>query len=260
LQNVETHPDQPELVTILKALTGDLRETSPLFARDLAQELIELCQNQGKISNIVLAFFEWAMVEFAVLGNTSESKPVIEEALKMARQQEIGNLTMQFAHLLGAVHYQEGDLQEAKRLACEGLDIAHSLDDKLNASTLRVLMGDISLGEGDYSGAQGCYREALVGFDEMSRKPRFTLSLFAGIADLYAATKELEQATELGAFVQSHPFQHAYWSPHDRADKLLDILESKLPSNTFAAAKNRGRNQDLDNVFEQLLVKFASND
>ena len=119
---VEAHTDQPEMLSILKALATDMRETSPVLARQFAQELIQVCRNQGKMSNLVWAFYEWVMVEFVVLGNIDDAKPVIQEALQMARQQEIANLTMHMSHLLGAVHYQEGDLPEAKRLVHEALD------------------------------------------------------------------------------------------------------------------------------------------
>ena len=117
--------------------------------------------------------------------------------------------------------------------------LAQSVDDSVNSITPFVLLGDISLKEGDCAGAHTYYRKALAGFATVTRKPRFTLALFAGIADLYAAREEWVQATELAAFVKHHPFRHAYWSPHERAGRLLACLETKLSAPSLPGRSRR---------------------
>lgn len=259
LELADPNTDQPEMVTILRTMAMDLREVRPTVARQLAVECIRLCKIQGKVSSLVWAIFEWVMVEFVVLGNVSEAKPMIEEALQMAKQQEIANLTMHFTHLLGAVRYQEGDLQAAKRLSQKALQAAHSYNDKLNSITPLVLLGDIALKEGNLVEAQQSYLKALIGFDDLSRKPRFALALFVGIADLFSEQDKLARATELASFVKHHPFRHAYWSPHERAEILLDTLATRLPRKDFDEASDYGRVMDIDSVFNKMLADLTLN-
>lgn len=251
INSVDDYNDQPEMAIILKHMAMDLRHMQPVLAQEFAEQLITICRTQGKKNKLVWAYFEWAMTEVAVLGNATEAKPIIEEALELAKQEDIINLITVFNRLLARVYYQEGQLDLARKLATEALESAVEVGDSINSVTPLVLLGDVALKEGNIVEARAQYHKALIGFDSITRKPRFVLSLVAGIAELFAVEKRYAAAMNLAFFIKNHPFRYAYWSPHERAEKLLEQLTTTLPEIRFHESSN------IDDVFDTLLVDLV---
>ena len=73
-----------------------------------------------------------------------------------------------------------------------------------------------------------------------------------GLAQVFTAEEQGERAAELMAFAVTCPAtQH---STREQAKKLLDDLETRLPSEIFAAATARGRARQIEDVVAELMA------
>ena len=73
-------------------------------------------------------------------------------------------------------------------------------------------------------------------------------------ATLLAKQDEKDQAVELLALALGHPAIENERRNKDRAEKLLSRLETELPSNVAAVARERGRSKKLGAVVEEILT------
>ena len=83
------------------------------------------------------------------------------------------------------------------------------------------------------------------------------VNLFYEFARLKLARGELQQAVELLAFVEQHPYSDNFrlmeGRIRDSARDLLDELEGDVSETNFQSALEAGRNLELDQIYKRLV-------
>ena len=88
-----------------------------------------------------------------------------------------------------------------------------------------------------------------------AERPAAVLSALVGVASVSAVEGKAELAVEPLALALNHPATRQI--DRDRAQGLLDELESELPPEVLAAATARGRNRELEKVVAEILESNA---
>ena len=111
------------------------------------------------------------------------------------------------------------------------------------------------LGLGDLEKAKLFFAANIKSMLKTNAKPRGIESM-VGMAYLIAANGEPQWALEILSLVKQHP--SANYEAREKVSKLWEELEAELDADTVAAAEARGRELDLFETAEALLVESIS--
>lgn len=186
----------------------------------------------------------------------TEAKRLAELSLNL--NEEMGNVINSVFPLisLGHVAYARGEFQEARKSFQRCLKISKQIGFHWAIADSSKYLGKVDLSMGNVAEAEIYLVQSLKITDEIGFI-RDTLILLFEFAQLQVALGNIEQATELLAFVIQHPTsdQFRWLDGHlcDSAKGLIAELEGELPQETYEAALERGQDLDLDEVIVDLV-------
>ena len=182
-----------------------------------------------------------------------EAKQLYRESLAIHR--EIGNIwgTAGPLNNLGNVASHLGEYAEAKRLYEESLTVFRETGDRWDISNCLNNLADVACTLGEYGESRQYFNESLKVARDIQAVP-LVVEALVWMATLLVKQDEKEQAVELLALALGHPAIENERRNKDRAEKLLSRLETELPSNVAAVARERGRSKKLGAVVEEILT------
>ncbi|MBI5830629.1 MAG: tetratricopeptide repeat protein [Chloroflexi bacterium] len=157
---------------------------------------------------------------------------------------------------LGFTGYLLEEYAEARPLLQESLALCRELGHRHVAVYALTNLGGVIGALGEYGEAWQSARQALQIAREIGSSEAMLFALL-GAAILLARQGNGERAAEAAALVIHHPAANR--ETKDRAEKLLVELEAQLPAPVMAAAQERGRARQLEEVVAEILRSdFAS--
>lgn len=235
-------------LAVAHAERGEFEEAQRLHAEGLVLRR-QLGDRRGVATTLV-------NLGFAALGQGqyAEVKPLVQEALAIFR--EIGYPMGEAVALnnWGVACHMLGEYAEARSLLQECLALCRELGHRHIAAHSLASLGGVA-------GALGEYREAWENTQEGLQMAReigsvsATLFGLVSAAILLAKQAEQEWAVEVSALVFHHPAANR--ETKGRAAQLLAELDAHLPAPTMAAARERGRARQLEEVATDIL-KFSA--
>jgi tetratricopeptide (TPR) repeat protein len=188
-----------------------------------------------------------------LLGSYREAETWLRESLELARESDYRFAVGLALDGLGQVAYDEGRYSEAQVFLAESTSLFREMGDPDHHRLSRVLNhhGLNALALGDRAGARDDFRAALRMAYEGGVLPP-ALSALTGLAALDASQEANAEALALVIFVLQHPA-----SPQEtknRAARLREELESRLPQVAIEAAGQRARSTDLAGLVHRMLA------
>jgi ATP/maltotriose-dependent transcriptional regulator MalT len=132
---------------------------------------------------------------FVLEGDVAVARPLLEEALTLARRTERGHLIAYALLALGDLRADEGE-SEAQALLEEGRGVAETLGDTQQTGAFLSCLGHWSRARGDHATARERYREALAVLPEIGAEGSLE-GCFGGLAVLAHAQGAVERAARL---------------------------------------------------------------
>ncbi|MBI4315223.1 MAG: tetratricopeptide repeat protein [Chloroflexi bacterium] len=218
-------------------------------ARRLQEESLAIKREIGDRRGIAIALVNLGNVALAQ-GQYAEAKPFEQEALAVFR--EIGYAMGEAVSLnnLGVACHMLSEYAEARLLLQECLTLCRELGHRHIAAHALGSLGGVAGALGEYREAWQHTREAL----QMAREIGSVSATLFGLvsaAVLLARQEERGRAAEVAALVCHHAAANR--ETKDRAEKLLVELEAQLPAPVMAAAQERGRARQLEEVVAEIL-------
>jgi tetratricopeptide (TPR) repeat protein len=167
---------------------------------------------------------------------------------------EFGSIPPMIA--LGHVALAREAYEDANDHYLRCLEVSEEIGHYFGIQTACKYLGKVAIIMGDAAKAEGYLVRSLILTKEIGFV-RDMINLLCEFARLQVAEDQFEQAVELLALVIQHPSSQSpriFEGPiRESAEELLAQLEDELPTETIAAAVERGRALDLDEVVGDLL-------
>jgi predicted ATPase/DNA-binding CsgD family transcriptional regulator len=263
--------------------------------RELAQEGLTILQRVGSIEDIVLAL-DCLAVSSGFLHDLVAAKSFAEHAIEIARQTDDRWLLARSLFNMVYCSVQIGDLQEARRLGTECLDLAQQCGDLwLRSLTLQFGQAGIAILLGEYSDAKRCLEQCLqllaaIGTVGSMAEAHWELGyVLVCLKDYPGAAYQFHQSLKVlvdhGGYtvwqIEILPYiaelraaqnntagaiellALALHGPEsaprkrDIAEDILLRLQAQVAPSIFAAAQERGRKLELRTVIQQLMVELS---
>jgi predicted ATPase/DNA-binding SARP family transcriptional activator/Tfp pilus assembly protein PilF len=148
-------------------------------------------------------------------------------------------------------HHHLGNLEKAKRLYTESLDIDREIGHRHGTTSTSSNLGHLYVLMGEHGPAWDCLRLALSEATAIGVPP-LTLDALVGVAQLRAETGQRDSAAELLGVVLGHPSVEV--DSLQVAETVLAGLRDVLPAEQLETAIERGKTLDLDAVVAELLA------
>jgi tetratricopeptide (TPR) repeat protein len=181
-------------------------------------------------------------------GDYAEARRWLEKAFEFHNETPDKTLMAESLSQLGTAAYLEGAYAEAKQRYLESIEISKGTGERWRRPAL-IGLGYVTCALGEYEASGRHFRTALQMAMEIGALA-VVLDSLVGLATLLAASDPGEaaagQAVELLAFALAHP--SSTQEIRDRAELLLAELEGRLSPSVAAAAKERGRARDLEEI------------
>jgi tetratricopeptide (TPR) repeat protein len=156
---------------------------------------------------------------------------------------------------LGNVALALGRYGEARRHYREALAVARGVGLSIGIVDSLSHLGYVALAMREAPEAKQLFCQALQIAAERQLWEQSSLEALIGLARLQARSGNRERALELVVLVTR---QRAYRpETSDKAKRLLAELQAELPADIYAAAKERGRTQDLEATVAELLADLV---
>jgi tetratricopeptide (TPR) repeat protein len=226
-------------LAVIAGKSAEYAEVKRLCRESLAI-YTEIGDRQGMVACLRrLGIAAWKSDEFA------EAKRLLQDSLSIA--QETGSQwDMAASYIgLGLVAETLKEYAEAAGFHQRSLDLHRGIGDRQAIATCLNNLGFALYATGEHQEADGCFHEALEMALDAQGLPE-ALEALVGIATLLAHRGEKERAVELVSHALHHPAN--YVQNQDRAEYLLSELESQLSPQAFAAAQERGKRGNLDEL------------
>ncbi len=183
-------------------------------------------------------------------GKYADSRPFNREALAIFREIGYPMGVAVALNNLGVACYMLGEYAEARPVLQECLALCRELGHRHIAAHTLGNLGGVAGALGEYREAWQNTREAL----QMAREIGSVSATLVGLvsaAVLLARQEERERAAEVAALVIHHAAANR--ETQYRAGQLLSELETQLPAPIMAAAQERGRARQLEEVVAEIL-------
>ncbi|MFL7892294.1 MAG: LuxR C-terminal-related transcriptional regulator [Anaerolineales bacterium] len=230
------------------------------------------------------------------LGRISEVVTIANQMLVLARQFGDKWMIQFSLYAASLAAILEENIPRAQQMAQEQLQICEQIGDEVSSTYPLITLGHTAFIAGEYEQAAQYYRRCMkisrqIGFNyslqtsskylgkaeiflghlveaqqallkclELTHDIGFVrdmVNLFYEFARLKLARGELQQAVELLAFVEQHPYSDNFrlmeGRIRDSARDLLDELEGDVSETNFQSALEAGRNLELDQIYKRLV-------
>jgi predicted ATPase/DNA-binding NarL/FixJ family response regulator len=197
-------------------------------------------------------FLNWLAYSLVMQQQYVEARRIGEESLEIA--EETGDLWLRAcvrSVSLGDAAYGLGDFAEAKRLYQQALALFEEVGMPWGLGKSNRDLGNVALSAHSYAEAENDYKQSLR-FYRQSGQLFETMNTLIGITDLLAAQGDREQAVALLTLVLQYPENST--ATTDKAERRLTELQAELSADVYAAARERGKALDLDEVIKTLLA------
>lgn len=210
-------------------------------ARQCHRESLAIYREIGDRQGIARSLRRLGVIA-GMLQEHTEAKRLYQESL--AVYEEIGHRRGVAGCLvnLGSIAGTLGEHMEAKRLYRESLAISREIGDQWGTANSLNSLGFAMCALEEYQEAKECFCKALekVTDDQVtSIALDVALEALVGLATLMSRGEGAERAVEILAYVLHQPAAHG--NARDKAEQLLAELASRLPPQTFAKARQRGK-------------------
>ncbi len=189
-----------------------------------------------------------------IFGDDAIAKELFKENLTLGRQFNQAGIIASAHCGLGRVAYSGGDYVEANQQLQESLKLYKETSWQLETISVIIDLGMVATALGKEDDARKFFYEALQSGSKLDVNPTM-LETVVGISELLTTQDNLERAVELLALALNHPACHAYTKVS--ATRLLNQLETKLSSEIYTAALERGKANNLDAIAVALLNEFS---
>jgi tetratricopeptide (TPR) repeat protein len=181
-----------------------------------------------------------------------QAKSLYEESLtiqiEMNNPRDVAIALYNLADIVQA----SGDRAEAKQLLQRSLIIRREIGDVIGSVYTLNGLGEAASLLGEFSEASAYFLEALATALETKAVP-LILTAFVGIAVSWYHQGLAEQALELLAFALNQPvLEQAF---RDYAEQLRAQIEPRLEAQVAAAAQERGRARQLEEICEEIHIR-----
>jgi tetratricopeptide (TPR) repeat protein len=218
-------------------------------AQQVLHEAMRILRTFGDSGNTALAFHTLGLLEFAV-GRHQPARALFRRSLTTAEELGWAKLRVQALNGLAATALTLGQIGEAQRLYEESVALFErpGSGPGLYLASAVVGLGQVALAMHETDRAKGHFRQAL---NTTGRAAWETAQALAGMAQAIQQEGDLVYATELLACVESWPA--AWHETRQQVTQVLRELAVQLPPNVFAAAVERGRSRQVDDVVAELV-------
>lgn len=232
-------------------------------ALQVTQEALSIGKRLGD-ERLIRGALYWMSSALIMGGHPADAKPVVEEGIRLARAVGDGQADLFSGLYMPMIHFEAGDLLEAKRRAQEWLENAVHMDYAWGTAIAHRYLGRIAMAEHNHLDAQHHYRESLRIMFRMHQTWE-VLEALCNIVELLMAQGDKPAAAELLALIRDHPSRRRPGDPakpaprslsyvaQDEPECLLAQLQAELPPAVFEAAMKRGKAGNLDEVVTALL-------
>ncbi len=230
---------------IVTAALGDLKK-----ARQLFQEVLAIFKEVGDERGLTRALNNLGIVAY-YLEEYAEAKRLYQESLELCRQTNSQYGVGISLNNLGLVAHDLGEYAESKQLHLESYTIFKEIGYQLGAGLCLTDLGTVACALGEHQDAGHYFRQALEIGMEIEALP-VALYALVGMARLLSETGDKQRAIELLALTLSHPASDK--DTRGRAEKLPSELESQLPADVVAHAREAGASKDFEQEVANLLL------
>jgi hypothetical protein len=151
---------------------------------------------------------------------------------------------------LSLTAYSQSNYTEAWHMGRRGYELFEELGHRWGMGASLCRIGFAALGLGRSGEAGSCFHKALEFAAGMRHVPLILYSL-AGMASLLVEEGEEARAVELLTMVEEHPQTPPIYL--DVAARWFSDIGTRLPRDTLSAARERGRESELDAVVDAAL-------
>lgn len=171
------------------------------------------------------------------------------QAERVGNEEELALIAFEF----GDLAFLSGDLSTARRWFAESLAVFDRLELRWGRALVLLCVGRLECEEGDYDEALRRLRpaaELALGGNLL----QFAASILAQIGQVLAETGEPERGVEFLCLADHH-FATSLRTRAWEIGPALARLKPRLPSETYLAAMQRGKNADLQQTLERFLTQ-----
>jgi tetratricopeptide (TPR) repeat protein len=184
-------------------------------------------------------------------GDLQKAKALATESLELAQRFEQRVLVRDVLDGLGMIAFKGGDYQEAQALLQEAFARSEAENMPFFHAYLLGNLGKLATTLGDYARAKEYLKQSLE--IGFSTKSSFNMAgSLVPLAELYIAQKQPQQAAEWLSLSLHHPATERHEKME--AKRLLEVVASQLSVKELKAAKERGKALDLTQVVRGILA------
>ncbi|MCP4539361.1 MAG: tetratricopeptide repeat protein [Chloroflexi bacterium] len=218
-------------------------------AKEFLQESVDAFRERGDQYSMAVSLNNLGEV-FRVLGDHLQARQCYQQGLVVRR--EIGDQMGIAVSLnnLGGVAHVLGEYEEATELLQESLVIFTETKNLRESAYPLSILGRVARDQGDYDESWTYYQKALKISVEAQNVSK-ALDVLTEVALLLAKRGEKTRSVELVALVIHHSITQK--KTREDAENILSELESELPSDVAAAARERGQKQELEAVVKNII-------
>lgn len=252
LRRLDARPEMPFTLNHLGFVTHLLGQYAE--ANQLCQESLAICKRAGDRVQMADALNTLGYIAYA-LGENAEAKRLYQEYLTICRENGDRWGVAFSLNNLGYLANLSGEHAEAKQLCQEALTILEKIGHHYAVAATLDSLGNISHELGEYRESKRYFQEALKTTNDIQAVP-LGLEVLIGIATLLMKERELQRAAELLALISHHPASDK--QTQDRAEQLLSELESQIPPQMIAEAREKGKTSEFGEIVETTLTLLES--
>lgn len=238
---------------------GFLKMSQGLFtdACRIFNESLDINKELGNTYSVVYANLELARIHNH-FGKYQEAMLFAQKTQTDAEKEKYelwraASLLVQGDSLLG-----QGEFRKARALFEEGISFYREFNISYITSALPNLC-NCMYAQRDFSAMQGTMQETLQNNERIDR-PHGYLGIFPALSLLKLIKGELVQAVELYAYASSYRYvAESKWF-YDVVGRHIELAAESLSPEVVAAAQERGRNLDPNEVTKEVLIELEARD
>ena len=216
-------------------------------AAAIAEESAALAQDIA-YSHGALSAMNMLGVYYQQIGEMEKAEAIFEKLVARCRETATRSRLAQAINNLGALYKKRGDLNRALPLLQEALSLYDAVGQLHYANFVKVMLGELSLEQGNLELAQRHCQQALQAAVEIEM-PALALSAFALHAQLLLAQGEHDNAVSILALVAHHPATGE--DTKEEVRRAVRPLRETMTPQSFTSAWNRGLTWTLDELLRK---------
>ena len=186
-------------------------------------------------------------------GNYQQAKKILQEALTLARASNNTSGIIVISNHLGYVYLGEKQYIEARQAFMVSTSYSQEFDYQRAVARSWVGLGFVAYYMEDEDTAWSYFSQALKKARQIGNDLE-VLNALTGIAHLLVTEGDEDHALELLIYAHQHP--SADWEAKQKAERLLNKLQSISSSDTIAQAEANAKTLELDTVVDTILTNY----